>query len=260
MHVIYAPEGLPDHALDKPTAAEQQRMHDAARFWNGGLVKVERLAGNIGYLRVDVFPDPEDAAEHLAAAMSFIADTGALIIDLRDNHGGEPATVALYVSYLYEAGADLHINDIYSRTMKSTREYWASPSLPGRRYANKPVYVLTSSHTFSGGEELAYDLQTEKRATIVGETTGGGANPVDPTKLDPHFVFEVPTGRAINPITKTNWEGVGVKPDVAAPAEKALDVAHLAALQQLRATLPKDRRGMLEEIDHAIAAVKSRNV
>jgi C-terminal processing protease CtpA/Prc len=116
------------------------------------------------------------------------------------------------------------------------------------------VYVLTSGETFSGGEEFSYDLQNLKRAKLVGETTGGGANPGGPARVAEHFALFVPSGRAISPITKTNWEGVGVKPDVATPAAQALDVAYLDALRaQRKRVSAKDSPQLSREIDEALA-------
>jgi C-terminal processing protease CtpA/Prc len=251
MRVGYSPDPIPEHLRDKPTPEELDRQRAFMRFVNAGFVKVERLDGNIGYLRLDGFADPSDGAETAAAAMSFLAGTSALIIDLRENHGGEPEMVALLVSYLYPADARVHINDIYTRTGNTTREYWTMPGLAGKRFTGKPVYVLTSGSTFSGGEELAYDVQTEKRGTIVGETTGGGANPQQPVRIDEHFFVAVPGGRAVNPVTKTNWEGTGVKPDIAAPAAKALDVAYKAALEDVKKTLA-GKPVMAREVDEAL--------
>ena len=261
MRMAYSPEPVPnDPPPDAaPSADEIARMHARVRQLNGGFVKVERLAGNIGYLRLDYFLPGDEVGARAAAAMTLVADSTALILDLRDNHGGEPGTVALIVSYLYDAFADVHINDIYDRPSDSTRQYWSLPHLPGPRFANKPVYVLTSNHTFSGGEECAYDLQTLKRATLIGEVTGGGANPGGDVKVADHFALFVPTGRAVNPVTKTNWEGVGVKPDIATPAAKALDTAYLAALRVAQKQVDtKATPRLAHEIDDAIAALSSK--
>jgi len=199
---------------------------------NFGVQKVERLAGNVGFLLLTSIDEAEYTATSIAAAMAVLANTSALIVDIRRNNGGAPSGVAFLCSYFF-APEPVHINDIYSREGDATQQFWTLPHLPGERYVDKPVYVLTSSRTFSGAEEFAYDLQQLKRAQIVGETTAGGANPVDVYQLDPHFEIRVPTGRAINPITGTNWEGTGVTPDIAAEAEGALDVAYRAALEAI---------------------------
>jgi hypothetical protein len=242
-----------------PSAEDKAEARTMAQQLNAGFVKVERLDGNIGYLRLDYFMHGDDVGPRAAAAMTLLADTDALILDLRENHGGHPATVALIVSYLYDAYAEIHINDIYDRPTDSTQQYWTLPSLPGPRYADKPVYVLTSRQTFSGGEECAYDLQTLKRATLIGEVTGGGANPGDRVKVGEHFALFVPTGRAINPVTRTNWEGVGVKPEIATTAAAALDTAYLLALRAQRKRIrPQDAPQLSREIDQALGARTSQ--
>jgi retinol-binding protein 3 len=258
LRVWFSPEPIPDLKPDaSPLPAEVERFRDQMKFWNAGYVKAERLDGNVGYLRLDAFASAAEAAPRAAAAMTLLSETGALIIDLRWNGGGHPAGVALLVSYLFAADDEHHINDIYRRPDNSTRQYWTSPDLSGTRYPGKPVYVLTSKRTFSGAEEFAYDVQNLKRATLVGEVTGGGANPGGPQRVHPHFAVNVPSGRAISPVTKTNWEGTGVKPEVLVPADKALDTAYLAALEKVRAAIdPKKRPGMAREIDEAIAKLR----
>lgn len=186
----------------------------------------ERLPGDIAYVEILSFgAPPEEVREQTTQVMSAAADAKALILDLRRNGGGSPFTVALVSSYLF--GDDsVHLNSLYFRPANRTDAFYTNPRVAGRKFGpDKPIYVLTSSKTFSGAEEFAYNLQTRKRATIVGETTGGGANPGRGFPLPGNLTVFVPTGRAINPITKTNWEGVGVKPDVAVDASSALDVA-----------------------------------
>lgn len=203
----------------------------------GAFGRTERLAGDIAYVEILSFGFPPEAVrEEASRIMSAAADAKALILDLRANGGGSPFTVALVASYVF--GADpVHLNSLYFRPADRTDDFYTDPRVTGTRFGpTKPVYVLTSSRTFSGAEEFAYDLQTRKRATIVGETTGGGANPGGPVPLPYGLTLFVPTGRAINPITKTNWEGVGVKPDVAVDANSGLDVAHPLAQQALAAS------------------------
>jgi hypothetical protein len=259
LRVRYSARPLPDDAPRNgpPTEAERARLHAVAARNNAAFVKAERLAGNIGYVKIDGFLSPDEAGPRASAAMSFVADTDALILDLRDNHGGEPASVAIVVSYLFADTDRVHINDLYWHGDGTTQQFWTAPSLPGRRYPSKPVYVLTSHETFSGGEECAYDLQSLKRATVVGEVTGGGANPGWPRKIADHFDVFVPTGRAVNPVTRTSWEGTGVTPDIAAPAAQALDTAYRAALRAQQARISaKDAPQLRAEIDQAIDQLK----
>jgi len=225
---------LPDGSeQDKgPTPQMKEEMRQMGQWMNAGYREVKRLSGNVGYLAVDGFLPPDVAAEPAAAAMNFLANTDALIIDLRKNGGGDPESVALLCSYFF-GSQSVHLNSLYSRKENKTEEYWTRKEVAGKRYLSKDVYVLIAPRTFSGAEEFAYDLQTQKRAVLVGQTTGGGAHPGGLGPLGDHFMMFVPTGRAINPITKTNWEGVGVKPDVAVPADAALDKAHELAIQTL---------------------------
>jgi C-terminal processing protease CtpA/Prc len=137
--------------------------------------------------------------------------------------------VALISSYLF-GDKPVHLNDLYWRKGNRTDEFWTKPELAKVKFANKDIYVLTSSYTFSGAEEFTYNLRNLKRATIIGETTGGGAHPGGMVRLADHFGVFIPTGRAINPISKTNWEGTGVEPDIKVPKEQALKVAYVAAL------------------------------
>lgn len=210
---------------------EQYRIEARAR--NYSFEKVERLRGNVGYLDLRLFEDPQLALDAASAAMAFLANTDALIIDLRQNGGGEAEMVAVLSSYLFDKKT--HLNDIYNRTENKTEESWTRDNVPGKKYgAQKPVFVLTSKFSFSAAEEFAYNLQSLKRATIVGEVTGGGAHPLAPHVIHKDFIVGVPYARAINPITKTNWEGVGVKPDIATPTALALKTAHVAALKAIQ--------------------------
>jgi C-terminal processing protease CtpA/Prc len=202
-----------------------------AALRNFGFKKVERLGGGgVGLLELEGFMPAELIGDTAAAAMSFLANSEAVIIDLRKNGGGSPEAVILLCSYFFDDST--HLNSIYTRTTDTTRQYWSHPVVPGKKLSGKDVYVLTSGRTFSAAEEFTYNLQSQKRATIVGETTGGGAHPTRGFRVTDNFGVGVPFARSINPITKTNWEGTGVKPDVAVPADHALHTAHLMALKK----------------------------
>jgi retinol-binding protein 3 len=221
----------------RPGANVLPMTPQAIRERNFGFGALDYLSGDVARLAIRGFTlatDPE-VREGIGRLMSRVADARALIIDLRDNSGGEPATVAFVASYLFDE-TPVHLNDIYRRDDDSTQEFWTAPEVPGKRFGGqKPVYVLTNKRTFSGGEDLAYSLQAIKRARVVGEQTRGGANPCDAFPLDESFFIVVPWGRAINPVTKTNWEGVGVTPDIAVPEERALETAHRLAIADLTA-------------------------
>jgi peptidase S41-like protein len=256
LRVMFSAEPLPpDSEGDRePGPEELAREMEFLRTQNFGFEKVERLPGNVGYLDLRGFLPAQFGAETVVAAMNFLANTDALIIDLRRNGGGEPAMVALISSYLFE-GEPVHLNDLYFRPDNSTRQWWTLPYVPGKRYGGKKeVYVLTSNRTFSAAEEFTYNLKNLKRATIVGETTGGGAHPGGPRRINEHFAIWVPSGRAINPISKTNWEGTGVKPDLDVPADQALKVAHIAAMKKVveKVTQP----GRQSAIKRAIESVQ----
>jgi hypothetical protein len=209
-------EAAPDPEMEAHIRAELERM-------NCGFAKPQRLEPNIGLIKFDMFADAAICGPTATAAFAELEGVDAIIFDLRDNGGGEPEMVAFVSSYLFAKRT--HLNDIYERPQDKTTEYWTRTDVSGKKFARQPVFVLTSHRTFSGAEEFAYNLKNLKRATIVGETTGGGAHPTEGHRIDDHFVIGVPFARAVNPITKTNWEGTGVEPDVSVPADRALDVA-----------------------------------
>jgi len=221
------PKGEPERTPDDDARMRTQFERDNCAF-----EKVERLPSNIGYLKFNAFLDPAVCGPTAMAAMNFLGNVDAIIFDLRDNGGGDPKMIAFISTYLF--GEATHLNDLYNRKEDSTTQYWTLPYVPGKRLTGKPVFVLTSKRTFSGAEEFSYNLKNLHRATIIGETTGGGAHPVSGHRVDDHFMIGVPFARAVNPISKTNWEGTGVEPDVKVPADEALDVAKKMAAEQIR--------------------------
>jgi len=227
---------------------------------NFGIYKVERLSGGVGYIDIRYFYRPSwGSGEIITAGMTFLANTNAIIIDLRQCGGGNPSAVALVSTYFFK-GEPIHLNSLYWREGDVTEQYWTLPHVPGVRMPSHPVYILIGKDTFSAGEEFAYNFQALKRATLVGEITPGGAHPGSPYRLDAHFEVFIPNGRAINPITGGNWEGVGVQPEISVPGEDALDTAYQLALEavikglQHPASVPEKK--LLEE---AKAAMKDIN-
>jgi hypothetical protein len=194
-----------------------------------------RLDGNVAYVEIRSFGFPAQAVrDETRNIMSAAADASALIIDLRNNGGGSPDMVALVSSYLFGDERVL-LNSLYWRVRDRTDDFYTDPKVEGKKFGpTKPVFVLTSGNTFSAAEEFTYNLQTRKRAIIVGDTTGGGAHPGGGVTLPHGFSAFIPSGRAINPITKTNWEGTGVRPDVAVSAANALETAHKLAVQRIK--------------------------
>jgi C-terminal processing protease CtpA/Prc len=227
LRLLHSPSELPER---EDEAAELATMAAWAERTAGGIARAERLDGNVGYLDLQplLFP-PSIAGEAVAAAMTLIAPADALLIDVRQCLGGTPDMVAMLCTYLFD-GEPVHLIDLISRPAADgtaeLRQSWTMPFAPGRRFGpDKPVFLLTSGTTFSGGEELAYDLQQLGRATVVGERTRGGAHPVERFRIRPHLQATIPVARALSPVSGGNWEGTGVVPDVPVAAGEALDVA-----------------------------------
>jgi retinol-binding protein 3 len=242
LRVRYSYDALPVPRNEQPSPEQVAEFRANMARGNFGFAKLEILPGNVGYLDLRGFAPPSFAGETAVAAMTYLANADALIVDLRNNGGGSPAMVALLTTFLYGENDEQHLNDLYFRPEDSTRQWWTLPYIPAKRFAGKPVYVLTANRTFSAAEEFTYNLKNLKRATIVGETTGGGAHPGGTRRLHDHFDVFVPSGRAINPVSKTNWEGTGVKPDIDVPKEKALATAHIAAIEKVMETTTDERR------------------
>jgi len=217
------------------SAGEMERWYGA--HLNHGVERIERLEGNVMLLELRVFPPPAMAGDVFAAAMTVVAQGDALIIDLRRNGGGAE-TANLVTGYLLDSGQPL--SGTFDRPTNRHRASTSPSWVPGRRFgAAKPLFILTSRRTFSAAEALAFDLQTLGRAVVVGEVTGGGAHPYEYRRVHRHFALDLPEGRSVNPITGGNWQGTGVRPDVAVPADQAL----AKALELARAKLAR-RQGV----------------
>ena len=199
--------------------------------------QVHRMKHNIGYMKMTSFPDAFLMRERYAEAMDELADTDGLVVDLRENGGGDPQAVALLISYFVDGRTRL--NDLWDRDTGKTVQHWTEDKLDGKRYGGKkPVMILVGPGTASAGEDFAYTMQALKRATVVGERTWGGAHPNQAYQLSEHFFAWVPKQRTISPITGTNWEGVGVTPDVAASEESAFAVARKLIRRRIRDSAP----------------------
>ncbi|MEM7245604.1 MAG: S41 family peptidase [Acidobacteriota bacterium] len=244
-------------ARDDPARARARR-DELARQSNHGFERVERLEGNIGYLDLrSLSPSPE-AREVATAAMTFLARADALVLDLRLNEGGSPEMVRFLCSYLLAERT--HLNTFHWRVGDRKDELWSLEEVPGPRLSEVPVIVLTSPITFSGAEGLAYHLQALGRATVVGTATGGGAHPGSRLPVGERFLLFLPQGRAVNPITGTNWEGSGVTPDVAVEVtetfSRGLAVALAAAREhqeQRLLALDAGLRELQDELGRAVA-------
>ena len=243
LHVMFSPAALPDFDNQKPDPKREPEERKQMERMNCGFKKAEILEGNIGYLKFDFFSDPAICGPTVVAAMNFLGNVDAIIFDLRENGGGDPKMVAFLSSYLFAERT--HLNDLWTRKGDVTEQYWTDPYVPGKRLDGKPAFVLTSKNTFSGGEEFTNNLKVLKRATIVGETTGGGAHPVRGHRITEHFGIGVPFARAINPVTHTNWEGTGVEPEVKVEASKALEAATKLATEGIKENANKSQSAQL---------------
>ncbi len=235
LRIFHAPERIADQRKrdDEPKSDDiPPQVLQQAKRENFGFSEVKIIEGNIGYLKLNKFFDASIAGDTAVAAMNFFANAEALIIDLRRNGGGSPSMIQLLTSYLYPS-EPVHLNNFYWRPTDTHTQTWTLPHVPGIRRPDMPVYVLTSNRTFSAAEEFSYNLRNLERATLIGETTGGGAHPGGSQIVDDQFMIWLPEGRAINPITNTNWEGVGVKPHIESSEQDALGIAHETALLAL---------------------------
>ncbi|WP_299117029.1 S41 family peptidase [uncultured Winogradskyella sp.] len=235
LRVSFAPDRIAEQqqtVTAEDSIAYLNRYINSMKRNNFGFKEVKIMAGNIGYLDLRSFSNVEYAGETAVSAMNFLSNADAIIIDLRNNGGGSPAMIQLITSYLFES-APVHLNNFYWRPSDQNSQTWTLPHVSGTRSPDTPVYVLTSGRTFSAAEEFSYNLKHLERATLVGETTGGGAHPGGSVVATDRFMVWVPTGRAINPITNTNWEGTGVSPHIKTTAADALDIAYMKALELL---------------------------
>jgi C-terminal processing protease CtpA/Prc len=218
-----------------PTSADPTRALAGARE-NFGVQRVEVLGGNVGYLKLTAFYRLQEMRETLAAAMLTLQHTDALILDLRENTGGSPESVALLLSYLFDKPS-MPLFEIINRGGEHRRYATEDSPLPGRN-GTRPVYVLTAARTFSAGEGIAFILQEYGRAEIIGEQTAGAANPGRPYPVNNRFEVTVPNGRVRTAVSGRNWEGNGVTPDVPVAAADSLRTAHARALRDLLTSLP----------------------
>ena len=252
IRVNYSPETVKRiRASRSRSEAEREREQKLAlegqRRRNFGFRKLEILPGNVGYLDLTGFAGMDEAADTIIAAMNFLANAESVIIDLRNNGGGSPFTIQIMSSYFLEEST--HLNSFQWRGQESIVQFWTLPHVPGRKMFDTDLYILTSRRTFSAAEEFTYNLKNLKRATIVGETTGGGAHPGGSRIVDDHFLVWVPSGRAINPITKTNWEGTGIEPHIKVDRSIALQRAHYEAVKKrLDASSSSEERRWLGSI------------
>lgn len=233
LHIWYNPEWIKNEkkrvTLDETAILQKKRQE---RSVNYGFEEIKILPGNIGYLKLNSFSYNTDAFHAATGAMNFLSNTDALIIDLRENGGGSPEMVQFLCSYFLE-NPRKHLNSFYYKEKDRTTQYWTYTYIPGVRLDKVDLYLLTSKNTFSAAEEFAYNLKHLKRATVIGETTGGGAHDNKFVILNDNYEMSLPFARAINPITQTNWEGIGVEPDVKVSGDRVLETAQVLAMKKL---------------------------
>jgi hypothetical protein len=219
LELVYSQDPLPQH-MTGPSAEDLARYRETMKEQNCAFQKVEILPRNIGYLKLNWFPDPSVCRPTATAAMASLNHVDAIIFDLRDNRGGEPEMVALMAAYLFDRPEYW-----YNPRENTTQKSWTRSPVPGNKLADKPVYILTSDRTFSGAEQFCYDLKMLKRATLIGETTGGGAHSGVFHRIDDHFGMGIPETNPINPYSEADWAETGVPPDVQVKAADALETA-----------------------------------
>jgi C-terminal processing protease CtpA/Prc len=255
LKVRFSPDVQKENDYDTGTTPEQQRAQVAREAEaNFGFNALRHLDGNIGYIEYTYFANANASGASIAAAFNFLRDSDALIIDLRNNGGGWAESVPIWCSYLLPP-EPVHLLDNYYRESGHVDQVWSLPWVPGERFLNKPVYVLTGKETFSAAEALTFILKEQGRATIVGTATRGGANPLDFYWLTEHMDIGVPDARSMSVKTKQNWEGVGIQPDIAAPEADALRVAQIAILNGLlKKKVPAYQQREIEKALHDLAA------
>ena len=259
LNLRYAPDRIAEYNASRQGEEDEQafqmRELQRSRANNFQMKELKMLPGNVGYFRFDGFSGWDEGLKKAMAAMQFLGDADAIIFDIRENGGGDPQMVQVLCSYLFDEVR--HLNTFYWRPSDEYNHFYTLPSVEGKRMPDVPVYVLTSGYTFSAAEEFTYNLKNMERATIVGEKTGGGAHPGGTVGLTDKFMVFMPMGKAINPITQTNWEGTGIEPHIAVPASAALEAAHLDALKKIREHKADDQDTQ-QRLDWVITELNAR--
>jgi retinol-binding protein 3 len=241
--INYDPRGVTESkmVLSKADSLEFEKR-DFAEFrkQNFAFKEVKILDGNIGYLNLIGFAPTSFSKETALATMSFLNNTDAIVIDLRSNGGGKSDMVQLLASYFFKA-EPISFVEFYTRKGNKTDNDDNLMNLPGKRMPDKDLYILTSHTTFSAAEGFTYLMKNRKRATIIGETTGGGAHPVSQIAIGDKFMIRLPVAKPIDPITKTDWEAVGITPDFEVPVNDALVTAQIKALEKMASATPNNK-------------------
>lgn len=216
----------PENTLEAK-AAHRMGQINHYRNYNHGFKELKMLEGNVAYLDLRMFDPLYRAKEVADAYMKLLSLSDAVIIDLTHNGGGDPSMVQYLSSYFFDK--KLHLNSLYYREGDRTEEYWTLEKVEGKKLVDIPLFIMIGDETFSGAEEFSYNMQNLKRATLIGQTSAGGANPGETRGINKDLSVFIPTGRAINPITNTNWEGVGVQPEIHTKKDETLEQARILA-------------------------------
>ncbi|TFB31749.1 tetratricopeptide repeat protein [Pedobacter alluvionis] len=250
----------PEHILQERRVVSEEMKIEAGKKMamqmaeiNYGFTEAKILEGNIGYLNLRMFADIKYAEETATATMNFLSNTNAIIIDLRTNGGGVPDMMQLLSSYFFDETPVL-LSDFYERKTNTKTQLYSLVKVAGKRSTSKPIYILTSKKTFSAAEAFAYTLKHLGKATVVGEVTGGGANRTKRINLNDEFTISMPYIQAIHPVTKTNWEGKGVHPDIKTNEKTALVNAYVDAINK---TAKSNKNILLNKIGYAFLKEKS---
>ncbi|WP_338812980.1 S41 family peptidase [Bernardetia sp. Wsw4-3y2] len=236
LRLIYRPESSKENMSERiytiqDSIAEIEEYKNKLRKQNFGFSELKILDGNVGYLKLNHFHSTAFCGETAVAAMNFLSNSDAIIIDIRNNYGGSPELIQLLTTYFFE-GYPIHLNTFIYRPTNERNQTWTLPYVLGKRMPTVKLYILVNEKTFSAAEEFAYNLQSLKRATIIGSKTSGSAHPGEEMKINNNFGIFIPTGRVENSVTHTDWEGVGIIPNVETKSEEALDTAYKLAITE----------------------------
>ncbi len=234
LKVRYEPKRIAQkkHIISEEMQQKQEKiMAMKMEEFNYGFTEIKILKGNIGYLKLRLFADTKYAKDAATAAMNFLSNTNAIIIDLRNNRGGVPSMMQLLSSYFFNETPVL-LSDFYERKIDKKTQLYTIANVDGKRSVNKPIYILTSKRTFSAAEAFTYTLKHLNKAIVVGEVTKGGANRTKRINLNDQFTISVPYIKSIHPITKSNWEGKGIQPNIETTEKRAFVKAYIAAIHK----------------------------
>jgi hypothetical protein len=257
--VIYSPERILKQKSTDPRILAQEELESARRD-NFGFKEIRIMSGNVGYLKISSFSGSPEAMDVAAGAMRFLSNCDAIILDLRTNPGGDSAMVQFLASY-FLGNEPVLLDEFHYPRDGRISQLWSLPYVPGRKPVQADLYILTDGYTFSAAEGLAYDLQALKKAVIAGTPSAGGAHAVEIQTVLDSFRLMIPVAFSKNPVTGTNFQGKGIKPDIEVSGETAVQQVQLHALgKQIEKTSDPERKAELvqlcREIQNILAKVQ----